>query len=103
MSKVEHIALASHARLSPRFATRASNAYDAAPACRSGRDDIERAYLQERKAHLEQCEAEMGQMFERRSALEAEFMERYLTMVESYQKQLFDLQARSGSALSMQW
>lgn len=67
---------------------------DSAAFCRSGRDDIERAYLQERKAHLEQCEAEMAQVFERRAALEAEFMERYLAMVESYQKQLFDLQAR---------
>jgi hypothetical protein len=56
---------------------------------------IEIAYAQERKAHLEQCQTEMQQLFDRRSQLEQEFMERYLSMVESYQKQLFDLQVCS--------
>ena len=45
-----------------------------------------------RKAHLEQCQTEMQQMFENRTNLEQEFTERYLAMVETFQKQLFDLQ-----------
>jgi hypothetical protein len=59
---------------------------------RSELEVIESAYAQERKAHLEQCQTEMQQLFDRRSQMEQDFMERYLSMVENYQRQLFDLQ-----------
>jgi dynein regulatry complex protein 1 len=47
--------------------------------------------MQDRKVHLEQCQTEMQQIIDRRSQSEQDFMERHLAMVETYQKQLFDL------------
>ena len=63
-------------------------------------ESVEEAYMRSRKAHLEQCQAEMQQMFETRTNLEAEFTERYLAMVENYQKQLFDLQISDAQVLA---
>jgi hypothetical protein len=65
-------------------------------ACRSELQAIEEAYMRGRQSHLDSCAAEMAAMLESRSKQEQEFTERYLAMVESYQKQLFDLQARGA-------
>lgn len=50
------------------------------------------AYINERKALLEQNKAEMQQMFEKRNQLEQEFLERYLSLVSGYQQSLFEMQ-----------
>ena len=50
------------------------------------------AYINERKALLEQNKAEMQQMFEKRNQLEQEFLERYLSLVAGYQQSLFEMQ-----------
>ncbi|KAG1659692.1 hypothetical protein FOA52_004331 [Chlamydomonas sp. UWO 241] len=47
--------------------------------------DIETAFLQERANLLGSNKSEMQELFDRRSRLEQEFMERYLASVENYQ------------------
>lgn len=61
-------------------------------ACRDELEEIERAYLHERRLHLDANAAEVKQLFEKRSDREQAFMERYLALVANYQQQLFDLQ-----------
>jgi len=50
--------------------------------------DIEEALLQERGALLASNRAEIQELFDKRSRLEQEFMERYLASVENYQQML---------------
>jgi dynein regulatry complex protein 1 len=50
------------------------------------------AYMNERQKQLQQNKAEMQQLFEKRNQLESEFLERYLSLVSTYQQNLFDMQ-----------
>jgi dynein regulatry complex protein 1 len=54
------------------------------------------AYIHDRKLQLEQSKAEMQQMFDRRNQLEQDFLERYLSQVEAYQQNLFDMQVNDA-------
>lgn len=60
--------------------------------CRAELESVEAAYAEGRRGQLEACQAEMSQLFESRAKAEQDFTDRYLAAVESYQKQLFDLQ-----------
>ena len=59
-------------------------------------DEVEMAYVNERKAQLEQNKDEMQELFERRNQMEQEFLDRYLALVSGYQNSLFEMQGRDA-------